>query len=215
MGATRPQGWFLDPFGAHEERYFSGGSPTRLVRDSGVESYDELPVGSAAVGSEHLTEAPSPPEPYGGPFFLPLGRSGRAIMALSGVAAAVALVVVAVSAISERPMPQLRLAVVPGVAVLVVGQLWTIIVIIRRRQGLSIGLSEAKELFFSPLPRRICRGIFAVCVLGWLCAATASLALTHGVPSAASRPACPYPANYHRSMVCISKAAWQSAVAAE
>ncbi|HXB46781.1 MAG TPA: hypothetical protein VNW50_03390 [Streptosporangiaceae bacterium] len=165
MEAPRPQGWFLDPFGAHEARYFSDGSPTRLVRDSGVESYDEPPIGAATVGFD-ITEAPSPPVPYGGPFFWPLGGSGRGIMALAGVAAAVALVVVVVTAISERPMPQLRLAVVPAVAVLVVGQLWTIIVIIRRRQWLSIGLGEVKERFFSPLPRRIYLGILAVFVVG-------------------------------------------------
>jgi hypothetical protein len=214
VGAPRPQGWFLDPFGAHEARYFSDGSPTRLVRDGETESYDEPPVGAAAIGSEHLTEVPSPPEPYGGPVVWPLGGSGRAIMALTGVAAAVALVVVVVSAISERPIPQLRLAVVPAVAVLVVGQLWTFAVMIRRGPGRSIGLSETKQLF-SPLPRRIYLGIFALFVVGWLSALTATLALTNGTPSGGGPAACPYPAYYHGSMVCISGAAWLRALEEE
>jgi hypothetical protein len=37
------QGWFEDPFGVHEHRYFSAGQPTKLVRDNGNESYDPPP----------------------------------------------------------------------------------------------------------------------------------------------------------------------------
>jgi hypothetical protein len=36
-------GWYRDPYGVHEDRYFSQGFPTKLVRDSGVESYDPPP----------------------------------------------------------------------------------------------------------------------------------------------------------------------------
>jgi hypothetical protein len=39
------QGWSDDPFRLHEARYFSGGRPTNLVRDSNQESYDEPPFG--------------------------------------------------------------------------------------------------------------------------------------------------------------------------
>jgi hypothetical protein len=37
------QGWYRDPFGIHEDRYFSCGWPTKLVRDSGIEAYDLPP----------------------------------------------------------------------------------------------------------------------------------------------------------------------------
>ena len=40
------QGWGEDPFGLHEQRYFSAGRPTKLVRDGHVESYDEPPSGT-------------------------------------------------------------------------------------------------------------------------------------------------------------------------
>ncbi len=43
MDPPQLQGWYADPFGLHEFRYFSAGVPTRLVRDGTVESYDELP----------------------------------------------------------------------------------------------------------------------------------------------------------------------------
>jgi len=39
----RAQGWHRDPFELHEDRWFSGGQPTHLVRDHDVESYDEPP----------------------------------------------------------------------------------------------------------------------------------------------------------------------------
>jgi hypothetical protein len=39
----RLQGWYRDPYGNHDDRWFSDGQPTNLVRDQGVESHDELP----------------------------------------------------------------------------------------------------------------------------------------------------------------------------
>lgn len=38
------EGWFLDPFGRHEQRWFSAGVPTGLVRDGAVEASDEPPA---------------------------------------------------------------------------------------------------------------------------------------------------------------------------
>lgn len=43
------QGWQADPFGLHEERYFSAGQPTKLVRDGGTETYDEPPAEASAA----------------------------------------------------------------------------------------------------------------------------------------------------------------------
>jgi hypothetical protein len=48
--ANQPHGWQLDPYGLHQDRYFTRGEPTKLVRDRGVESYDEPPPGIAAFG---------------------------------------------------------------------------------------------------------------------------------------------------------------------
>jgi hypothetical protein len=38
----RAQGWYRDPFKSHEDRWFSDGRPTALVRDGGLES-ESLP----------------------------------------------------------------------------------------------------------------------------------------------------------------------------
>ena len=45
----RAQGWFRDPYALHEDRYFSDGHPTKLVRDGGVECYDPPPPGPPKV----------------------------------------------------------------------------------------------------------------------------------------------------------------------
>ncbi len=37
------QGWYRDPYHLHEDRYFSAGKPTKLVRDGGRESHDDPP----------------------------------------------------------------------------------------------------------------------------------------------------------------------------
>jgi hypothetical protein len=44
------QGWYRDPYLVHEDRYFSAGQPTKLVRDDGVEQYDPPPAGPPTVG---------------------------------------------------------------------------------------------------------------------------------------------------------------------
>jgi hypothetical protein len=37
------EGWYVDPYGIHEARWVSAGSPTALVRDGDVESQDPPP----------------------------------------------------------------------------------------------------------------------------------------------------------------------------
>jgi hypothetical protein len=39
------EGWYRDPYLVHEDRWFSAGQPTQLVRDGGVEAYDPPPAG--------------------------------------------------------------------------------------------------------------------------------------------------------------------------
>jgi transpeptidase family protein len=51
----RVQGWHPDPYEIHDDRWFSDGKPTRLVRDQGIESYDEPPA--------EYPRTPPPPGP--------------------------------------------------------------------------------------------------------------------------------------------------------
>ncbi len=43
------EGWYVDPYGLHEARWFSNGVATALVRDGRIESQD-LPPNSAPPG---------------------------------------------------------------------------------------------------------------------------------------------------------------------
>jgi hypothetical protein len=44
MAHDQIEGWYVDPFGLHAARWFSDGTPTALVRDSGgIESRDDPP----------------------------------------------------------------------------------------------------------------------------------------------------------------------------
>ncbi|MGO9456579.1 MAG: hypothetical protein ACLP62_05965 [Acidimicrobiales bacterium] len=38
------EGWYHDPFEHHQDRWFSNGRPTSLVRDQGLESHDAPPA---------------------------------------------------------------------------------------------------------------------------------------------------------------------------
>jgi hypothetical protein len=56
------EGWCSDPFGRHEARWMSDGTPTKLVRDGGVESTDEPPDEEPALVATPISN----PEPEGG-----------------------------------------------------------------------------------------------------------------------------------------------------
>ena len=44
MAHDAAEGWYVDPFRVHAARWFSDGTPTALVRDTGgAESYDAPP----------------------------------------------------------------------------------------------------------------------------------------------------------------------------
>ncbi len=48
------EGWCSDPYGLHEARWLSAGTPTALVRDHGVEGRDPVPDGLAPWAAEPL-----------------------------------------------------------------------------------------------------------------------------------------------------------------
>jgi hypothetical protein len=56
--ASQAQGWYLDPYGLHQDRYFSHGWPTKLVRDGEVESFDLPPAQPLPEGELVSAEQP-------------------------------------------------------------------------------------------------------------------------------------------------------------
>jgi hypothetical protein len=62
MTSQHLEGWCTDPYDLHEARWFSDDRPTKLVRDEGVESYEEPPSvpftsQPVPVESEHRHDA--------------------------------------------------------------------------------------------------------------------------------------------------------------
>lgn len=51
------EGWYQDPYGRHEARWISDGTPTALVRDAGVESQDPPPDEPITVRTERVAAA--------------------------------------------------------------------------------------------------------------------------------------------------------------
>jgi hypothetical protein len=45
------EGWYQDPYGSHEARWFSQGTPTALVRDAGIESHEAPPADAGRNGA--------------------------------------------------------------------------------------------------------------------------------------------------------------------
>jgi hypothetical protein len=50
------EGWYRDPYGRHESRWISDGTPTALVRDAEIESQDPPPDEPVTVGRERVAE---------------------------------------------------------------------------------------------------------------------------------------------------------------
>ena len=51
------EGWCTDPFELHEARWISAGTPTKLVRDGAVESYEPVPTSMATAIAMPLHDA--------------------------------------------------------------------------------------------------------------------------------------------------------------
>jgi hypothetical protein len=50
------EGWYTDPFGQHQARWMSDGSPTKLVRDGDEESYEDPPDEEPTVTPTRIAE---------------------------------------------------------------------------------------------------------------------------------------------------------------
>jgi hypothetical protein len=81
MANGQLQGWSADPFGLHEQRYFSAGRATKLVRDGKVESYEDPPSDTYEVADDAADDAAEAER--SGPRTA-VGRSPRAVPPRAG-----------------------------------------------------------------------------------------------------------------------------------
>lgn len=56
------EGWYRDPYGIHQDRWFSAGTPTSLVRDQGTEGHDDPPGYPAAGPPAEIPDSDPFPE---------------------------------------------------------------------------------------------------------------------------------------------------------
>jgi hypothetical protein len=56
------EGWYRDPYGIHQDRWFSAGAPTSLVRDQGTEGHDDPPGYPPAGPPAEITDIDRFPE---------------------------------------------------------------------------------------------------------------------------------------------------------
>jgi len=108
--AVERRGWRPDPYGVHEQRYFSlNGKPTRLVSDGGKTSYDP-PPGYGALDVPVLPASPPASLPgrrtdsYGDN---PLGHSGWAGTEPIGFAPIEPMVIRAMPELLAQPAPEI------------------------------------------------------------------------------------------------------------
>jgi hypothetical protein len=55
----KAEGWYRDPYLVHEDRWFSDGQPTELVRDGGTEGRDPAPPGPPKTELVEVRHVPS------------------------------------------------------------------------------------------------------------------------------------------------------------
>ena len=55
MTQTFLEGWCTDPWGLHDARWMSAGSPTKLVRDGDVERFEAIPSADATMRPRPIT----------------------------------------------------------------------------------------------------------------------------------------------------------------
>lgn len=62
MERQQAEGWYLDPYQIHHDRWMSAGRPTKLVRDGQTESYDappDLPLPAVLVHADSADDEPA------------------------------------------------------------------------------------------------------------------------------------------------------------
>ncbi len=59
MAPPHEEGWYTDPYERHDARWFSDGTPTKLVLDGVTESYDEPPDEPPSASPERIEGTPA------------------------------------------------------------------------------------------------------------------------------------------------------------
>lgn len=193
-------GWYADPGGAGDERFWDGRQwtgqtrPPRLVSDW---------RGWLARSGKALTV-------------------GRLVAGLASLGATVALAIGLTALIRGEPTRGIGVLLVFAVPVVFVGQIW-LIVLGRARmpsgrgwRGRSrmFGVRDARALFFGSLSWATAGPLLVLAFLGWLSAMTAFPSIANGGPTSPSS-SCRYRLDSHGATSCVSREIYEHAGAGE
>jgi hypothetical protein len=152
-------------------------------------------------------------------------RVGRLVAVLTTIAAVLALFVVLLTLITDRPVHWAHWLLWPGIPILVLGQLWAMALLIPRERGARDPLSrwwspryvsaeDSRRLIFVGLPRALARALATLFVLLWLTAGVTFFSLLSGGPGRPSAR-CPYRLVDHGDFTCVSHHTYVHVGAAE
>jgi hypothetical protein len=136
----------------------------------------------------------------------------------------VAGLVAVVALIRQRPVPGLGVLLAFGIPLMIVGQVWTVSIMSRRRPHRSdrwlddVIASSARRspraMFFGDLERVPATVLLWSAGIGWLLGMSAFPFLINGGPDG-SRTDCAYVLSNHGSITCVSRRTYERAGAAE
>jgi hypothetical protein len=145
----------------------------------------------------------------------------RLVVRAAGGCLSVATVIVLVTLLTDRPIPDIELLLIPGVPILFAGQLWAIFLLNSRlpwprgswlsRWSAQVHAQRSlRTVLFGSLSNTLAFGLIVVIVLGWLAAMLSFPGLLQGNP-ADPMPGCPWPLMSHGFVNCVSQARYQDA----
>jgi hypothetical protein len=152
-------------------------------------------------------------------------RVADVLTVADAIGIAVTVTLIAATAILGHAVGGLTLLLVPGIPLLVAGQLWGILVAVARRPpgsgrrsraraAAALSIGDSLRAMFGPVDRRVTWAVTALSVIGLLSFLTGIIFTGDGSPAGSSR-GCPYREMNHGVYSCVSRSAYDLAGAAE
>jgi len=207
MTSTQPPpGWYPDPYGGPELRWWDGQQWTGYTAPRPSTSN----VVTAPAWRQWITTSRT------------ATRISWALAILASVAAAVCTTIIVADLVRQQPIDGVSGLLVIGGPLLVAGQLWMIGLGNARRPPSAGGRSRwhpvwarpsfrtTRALFFGDLDARVAAVVLALAILGWLSAVTAFPFITGGGP-ADPGGGCLYRLAEHGTYSCVSRTTYEHA----
>jgi hypothetical protein len=145
----------------------------------------------------------------------------RLVVWAAGAGLVVAIAIVLVTLLTDRPIPDIGLLLIPGMPILFAGQRWVIFLLNSRfprphgnwrsRWSAQVQAQRNPRTFlFGSLRNTYAFGLIAVIVLGWLAAMLSYPGLLQGNP-VDPMPGCPWPLMNHGFVTCASQSRYLDA----